>query len=147
MNQSGLFNSFVCHSDSPSYLMRLYLNSCAFLVTLCREVQVRTAFQVIGLRQRGNSLAFFPVPYYTQLEVSGVNCGTIKVVALLTKLQNILYYANKMWLMAYSHLVNGWLLASDTFACDKHETMGEIQRNVTYVVLSHILCVEKMDFT
>lgn len=145
MNQSGLFNSFVCHLDSLSYLVKLYLNSFASSLTLCREEQVRTAVQTICPRQRGNSLAFFPVPYDVQPEVSGVNCGTIKAVSLLSKLQNILQYANKMWLIAYSHLVNGWLLVSDTFACDKHETMREIQRNVAYVVLPHILWVQKMD--
>lgn len=134
MNQSGLFNSFVCHLNLLSYLMRLYLNSFAFLVTLCREIQLRTTFQAISPRQRGNSLALFPLLYYIKSEVSGVNCGTIKVVSLLNKIQNILYYANKMWLLAYSHLVNDWLLDSDNLLVKTTKLWG------TYRGMWHTWC-------
>lgn len=109
MDQSSLFNRFGCHLDLLSYLMRLYVNSFAFPESLCREMQLWTAFHSISQRQRVNSLPSFTTSYYRKTKVSGTNCDTIKIVSLLTKRPNIVHYVNKMWLVVHRYLIGAFL--------------------------------------
>lgn len=96
MDQSSLFNSFVCHLAWLSYLMSLYLNSFAFSEILCRELQLGNAFHSVSQGQGGKSRVSFTMSYYRETKVSGANCGTIKILSLLTKRLNISRRFNDM---------------------------------------------------
>lgn len=134
MYQSSLFNSFGCHLDLLSYLMRLYVNSLAFSESLCRGVQLWTAFHSISQRQRVNSLSSFTMSYYWKTKASGANSDAIKTVSLLTKRPNILHYVNKMWLVVHRHLIGGrGFLSPGLFASDKGDRWGGQHSLCTYI--------------
>lgn len=124
MDQSSLFNSFGCHLDLLSYLMRLYVNPFAFSESLCREEQLWTALHSISQRQRVNSLPSSTMSYYRKTKVSGANRDAIKIVSLLTKRPNILHYVNKMWLVVHRYLIGGGCFPPGLFASDQRGAVG-----------------------
>ena len=139
MDQSSLFNSFGCHLDLLSYLMRLYVNSLTFSKSLCREVQLWTAFHSISQRQLTRCLLLQRL-ITEKTSMSGVNCDAIKIVSLLTKRANILHYVNKMWLVVHRLIIGGRCLYSCLFACDKRHGMGK-----KHIVCPPDLHISKMD--